>query len=90
LVPISQVNKGDETSWFHDPSWQAGEFEADEDIATGRVTTYKSSDELLVGFARLMTRHIELAVGLALIVRVLWLAFRHDGGALDVTWSARG
>jgi len=37
-----------------------------------------------------MTRHIELAVGLALIVRVLWLAFRHDGGALDVTWSARG
>jgi len=47
LVPISQVNKGDETSWFHDPSWQTGEFEADEDIATGRVTTYKSSDELL-------------------------------------------
>jgi len=37
-----------------------------------------------------VTRRIELAVGLALIARVLWLAFRHEGGALDFTWSARG
>jgi len=35
-------------------------------------------------------RLIELAVGLALIARVFWLAFRHEGGALDFTLSARG
>lgn len=37
-----------------------------------------------------MTRRIELAVGLALIARVLWLAFLDEGGALSFTWSARG
>jgi len=35
-------------------------------------------------------RRIHLAVGIALIARVLWLAFRRGGGALDFTWNARG
>jgi len=58
--------------------------------------TLENSVAEFVGFTkwrRNMTswmRRIELAVGLALIARVLWLAFRHDGGALDFTWSARG
>lgn len=43
----------------------------------------------LFAFRRKM-RRLEFAVGLALIARVLWLVFRHDGGALDFTWGARG
>jgi len=47
LSSKSQINKGDGTSWFHDPSWMAGECEADSDIATGRVTIYENSDDFL-------------------------------------------
>jgi AbrB family looped-hinge helix DNA binding protein len=34
-------------AWFWTPSWQAGEREAEEDIAAGRVTTHSSGDHLL-------------------------------------------
>lgn len=32
-------------AWFWTEAWQAGEREADEDIAAGRVTTYDSTDD---------------------------------------------
>ena len=34
-------------AWFWAPAWQAGERQADEDIAAGRVTTHSSGDEFL-------------------------------------------
>jgi AbrB family looped-hinge helix DNA binding protein len=34
-------------AWFWTPEWQAKEREADEDIATGRLTTYYSTEEFL-------------------------------------------
>lgn len=34
-------------AWFWSPSWQAGEREAEEDIAAGHVTTHVSGDDLL-------------------------------------------
>ena len=34
-------------AWFWTPEWQAGEREADADIAAGRVTTYLTAEEFL-------------------------------------------
>lgn len=34
-------------AWFWTPSWQAGEREAEEDIAAGRVTEHASGDSFL-------------------------------------------
>lgn len=34
-------------AWFWTPEWQAGEREADDDLAAGRVETVGSSEELL-------------------------------------------
>ncbi len=34
-------------AWFWTREWQAKEREADEDLAAGRVTTFKGDDELL-------------------------------------------
>ena len=34
-------------SWFWSPEWQAGEREAEADLAAGRIETFDSSDRLL-------------------------------------------
>lgn len=34
-------------AWFWTPQWQAGEREADEDIAAGRTTSYADGDAFL-------------------------------------------
>ena len=34
-------------AWFWSDAWQAGEREASEDIAAGRLTRFESDDELL-------------------------------------------
>jgi len=34
-------------AWFWTPEWQAGERQADEDIAAGRVDRYESDEEFL-------------------------------------------
>lgn len=36
-----------EQAWFWTDSWQRGEREASEDIASGRTTVYKTADEFL-------------------------------------------
>jgi antitoxin PrlF len=36
-----------EQAWFWTESWQRGEIEASEDIAAGRVETFKDSDSFL-------------------------------------------
>jgi hypothetical protein len=33
--------------WFWTPEWQAGERQADEDLAAGRVKTFKTAAELV-------------------------------------------
>ncbi|RJQ29304.1 MAG: AbrB/MazE/SpoVT family DNA-binding domain-containing protein [Peptococcaceae bacterium] len=45
LVPMKLIPA--EQAWFWTREWQAGEKEADEDIATGRVKTFDSVDDLL-------------------------------------------
>lgn len=45
-VPASQA-------WFWTPQWQAGEREADADIATGRVTTYDGPEEFIAALEQL-------------------------------------
>jgi hypothetical protein len=35
-------------AWFWTPEWQAGEAEADADLAAGRVTTSYSTEEFLL------------------------------------------
>ena len=37
-VDAEETKDPDDQSWFWTPSWQAGEAEADRDIAEGRVT----------------------------------------------------
>jgi antitoxin PrlF len=37
-----------EQAWFWTPEWQQRELEADEDLATGRVTRYESDEQFLV------------------------------------------
>lgn len=37
-------------AWFWTEQWQAGEREADEDIAAGRGETYENTDEFLDSF----------------------------------------
>lgn len=39
-------------AWFWTPEWQAGEREADADIAAGRVETFASGDEFLGALQR--------------------------------------
>jgi hypothetical protein len=34
-------------AWFLTPEWQAGEREADADVAAGRVETFRSGEEFL-------------------------------------------
>jgi antitoxin PrlF len=36
-------------AWFWTPTWQAGEREADADIAAGRVEPFESGDALVAG-----------------------------------------
>lgn len=36
-------------AWFWDPSWQAGEREADADRAAGRVENFESGEALVAG-----------------------------------------
>lgn len=38
-------------AWFWTEEWQAGEREASDDIAAGRVTRYGSDDDLLVALS---------------------------------------
>jgi hypothetical protein len=44
-VPIGQA-------WFWMPEWQAGEREADEDIATGNLTRYDSRADVVAALDR--------------------------------------
>lgn len=41
----SSVARDPEQAWFWTPEWQAGEREADEDIAAGRYERYHSMEE---------------------------------------------
>ncbi|MEW6275362.1 MAG: AbrB/MazE/SpoVT family DNA-binding domain-containing protein [Bacillota bacterium] len=45
LVPMKLIPA--EQAWFWTREWQAGEKEADEDIAAGRVKTFDRIDDLL-------------------------------------------
>ncbi|MCL6447668.1 MAG: AbrB/MazE/SpoVT family DNA-binding domain-containing protein [Armatimonadetes bacterium] len=45
LVPMKLIPA--EQAWFWTREWQAGEKEADEDIAAGRVKTFDRVDDLL-------------------------------------------
>jgi AbrB family looped-hinge helix DNA binding protein len=38
-------------AWFWSPAWQAGEHEADADLAAGRVEHFGSGDALIAGLA---------------------------------------
>lgn len=39
-------------AWFWTPEWQAGEREADADLAAGRVETFASGEELIDGLRK--------------------------------------
>ena len=41
-----------EQAWFWTPEWQAGEREADADLAAGRSTVYESDEEFLAHLDR--------------------------------------
>lgn len=41
-------------AWFWTPEWQAGEREADEDIAAGRVERFESDEEFLAALRERM------------------------------------
>lgn len=47
LGEISDGRIDPEQAWFWTREWQEREREADEDLATGRVTRYESDDEFL-------------------------------------------
>jgi hypothetical protein len=47
LGEISAGRIDPEQAWFWTRDWQAKEREADEDLAAGRVTPYKSDEEFL-------------------------------------------
>lgn len=47
LEEITDGRIDPEQAWFWTREWQAKEREADEDIASGRGTTYESDDALL-------------------------------------------
>ncbi len=47
LVHITIEAIDPDQAWFWTPEWQAGEREADEDIANGHVETYSSMDDLI-------------------------------------------
>ncbi len=42
--PDTNSSLEDDQAWFWTPSWQAGEAEADRDIAAGRVTDLSPED----------------------------------------------
>lgn len=48
IVPLGAGNSGPggPQAWFWTPEWQAGEAEADADIAAGRVTVFGSAEEM--------------------------------------------
>jgi predicted transcriptional regulator len=41
------IDEASDQAYFWTPEWQAGEREADEDIAAGRVETFDSMDDLI-------------------------------------------
>lgn len=49
LYPWHAVTSGDvaDQAWFWTPEWQAGEREADEDIAAGHTAYFDSTEEFL-------------------------------------------
>jgi len=47
LEEITDGRIDPEQAWFWTREWQAKEREADDDLTAGRVTTFKSDDELL-------------------------------------------
>jgi hypothetical protein len=47
LEEISDGRIDPEQAWFWTHEWQAKEHEADDDLATGRVTHYESDEEFL-------------------------------------------
>ena len=47
LAEISDGRLDPEQAWFWTREWQAGEREADDDMAAGRVTRFNSDEEFL-------------------------------------------
>jgi antitoxin PrlF len=47
MIPVDQA-------WFWTEEWQAGERQADEDIAAGRTTFFGSTDEFLAALDEMM------------------------------------
>ena len=45
LVPMAMIPR--DQLWYWTPEWQAKEREADEDLAAGRVKSFKSADSLI-------------------------------------------
>jgi hypothetical protein len=62
-----QASKSDQ-SWFWTPEWQAGEREASDDIAAGRVNRYPSAEDFLasIGFGPLKPEEAKIAVQAAI------------------------
>jgi hypothetical protein len=54
VLPWLAVTSGDvaDQAWFWTPEWQAGEREADEEIAAGRTTYFGSDEEFLTALER--------------------------------------
>jgi hypothetical protein len=46
--------------WFYGPEWQAGEREADADLAAGRFTRYASDEEFLASLAEPAAQHADM------------------------------
>lgn len=47
LVLERRLRARDDQAWFWTPEWQAGERQADADIAEGRVETFESDEQFL-------------------------------------------
>jgi len=54
LVPMAVVPK--DQLWYWTPEWQAKEKEADEDVAAGRIESFRSADELIRSLRRARKR----------------------------------
>jgi len=55
LRPMMMIDASQ--AWFWTPEWQAGEREADEDIAAGRVERFESDEEFLAALRSRMKPH---------------------------------
>jgi AbrB family looped-hinge helix DNA binding protein len=47
LVPIKTIKVSRDQAWFWTPEWKAKEKEADQDLASGRVSEFRKLEDLL-------------------------------------------